>query len=102
MSIDRTKKIFFWVISVDIGGKSDLKRLVLRSLLLFLIFLDTDPHLASVCVISISFSFRDMSCVCVCGNMCKCVLVSTNLESPPIMGNLGCDWAPMSNRFYLV
>jgi hypothetical protein len=39
---------------VDTGGKS----------ILFL-FLDTDPHLASVCVISISFPFRDTSCVCV-------------------------------------
>ena len=39
---------------------------------------------------------------CVCGNMCTCVRVSTNLEWPPTMGNLRCDWAPMSNRFYLV
>jgi hypothetical protein len=31
-----------------------------------------------------------------------CVQVSTNLESPPIMRNLRCDWASMSNRFYLV
>jgi hypothetical protein len=31
-----------------------------------------------------------------------CVCVSTILESPPIMGNLGCDWTPMSNRSYLV
>ena len=31
-----------------------------------------------------------------------CVHVSTSLESPPIMGNLRCDWAPLSNRFYLV
>ena len=38
-----------------------LKRKCLGSFLF--IFLDTDPHLASVCVISISFSFRDMSCV---------------------------------------
>ena len=38
----------------------------------FFIFLDTDPHLASVCVISISFPFRDMSCVCVgtCVRVC--------------------------------
>jgi hypothetical protein len=47
-------------------------------------------------------------CVCVCVYVCVfagtrvCVHVSTNLESPPIMGNLGCDWAPISNRFYLV
>jgi hypothetical protein len=39
---------------------------------LFFIFLDTDPHLASVCVISISFPFRDMSYVCVgtCVRVC--------------------------------
>jgi hypothetical protein len=43
--------------------------------LLFIIFLDTDPHLASVCVISISFPFRDMSCVCVWElvYVCACV-----------------------------
>ena len=34
--------------------------------------------------------------------MCVCVHVSTSLESPPIMGNLRCDWEPMSNRFYLI
>ena len=32
-------------------------------------------------------------------NTCMCVRVSTNLESPPTMGNLRCDWAPMSNRY---
>ena len=46
---------------------------VVRSLLLFL---DSEPHLASVCVISISFPFRDMSCVCVCvyvrEHVCAC------------------------------
>ena len=41
-------------------------------------------------------------CVCVCGNTYVCEHVSTSLESPPIMGNLRCDWAPMSNRFYLI
>jgi hypothetical protein len=25
--------------------------------------------------------------LCVCGNLCMCVCMSTNLESPPIMGN---------------
>ena len=47
---------------------SDLE--VVRS---FLFFLDPDPHLAKcVCVISISFPFRDMSCVCVgtCVRVC--------------------------------
>jgi hypothetical protein len=39
----------------------------------FSFFLDPDPHLASVCDLSISFPFRDMSCVCVCGNTCVCV-----------------------------
>ena len=41
----------------------------------FFIFLDTNPHLASVCVISISFPFQDMSCVCVreLVYMCACV-----------------------------
>jgi hypothetical protein len=73
-----------------------------NSIFFLLFFLDTDPHLACVCVISISFPFRDMSCVCVCGNLCTCVRVCTNLESPPTMGNLRCGWAPISNRFYLV
>jgi hypothetical protein len=31
--------------------------------------------------------------------VCAC---EHDLESPPIMGNLRCDWAPMSNRFYLI
>ena len=68
----------------------------------FSFFLDSDPYLPSVCDLSISFPFRDMSCVCVCGNTCVCACVSTSLESPPIMSNLRCDWAPISNRFYLV
>ena len=33
--------------------------------------------------------------------MCVCVQVSTNLESPPIMGNLRCDWTPMLIDFIL-
>ena len=69
------------VASVDTGGKFSF------IFLCFFIFLDTDPHLASVCVISISFPFRDRSCVCVCGNLCTCVHMSTNLESPPTMEN---------------
>jgi hypothetical protein len=40
--------------------------------------------------------------VCVCAGTRVCVHVSTSLESPPIMGNSRCDWAPISNRFYLV
>ena len=43
-----------------------------------------------------------MCCVCDCERTRVCVQVSTNLESPPIMRNLRCDWAPMSNKFYLV
>jgi hypothetical protein len=43
-----------------------------------------------------------MCCVCVCEGTRVCVQVNTNLESPQIMGNLRCDWALMSNRFYLV
>jgi hypothetical protein len=50
------------------------------------------------------FFRREGMCVCVCvrEHVCVCVHGSTNLESPPTMGNLRCDWAPMSNRFYLV
>jgi hypothetical protein len=46
-----------------------------KSIFFLFIFLDTDPHLASVCVISISFPFRDMSCVCVWElvYVCACV-----------------------------
>ena len=43
---------------VDTGGKITI-------FFFCVIFLDTDPHLASVCVISISFPFRDTSRVCV-------------------------------------
>ena len=50
--------------AVDTSGKS--------LFFFFFIFLDTDPHLASVCVISISFPFRDTSRVCVgtCVRVC--------------------------------
>ena len=41
-------------------------------------------------------------CVRVCVCACVCVCVSINLERPPTMGNLRCDWTPMSNRFDLV
>ena len=63
------------IILVDTGGK-------IPSGLFF--FLDPDPHLASVCEISITLSF-EIRVVCVC------VHVSTSLKSPPIMGNLRCD-----------
>ena len=56
------------------------------SFLLFLFFLDTDPHLASVICDLYLFSVSRYE-LSVCGNMCTCVRVSTNLESPPIMGN---------------
>ena len=67
----------------------------------FLFFLDTDPHLASVCVISISFPFRDTSCVCVgtCVRVCVWAQIWSRHQSWEI---LRCSWAPMSNRFYLV
>uniref|UniRef100_A0A2N9GCQ1 Integrase catalytic domain-containing protein n=1 Tax=Fagus sylvatica TaxID=28930 RepID=A0A2N9GCQ1_FAGSY len=49
--------VSYALLTVDTGGKNQSY--------LFVIFLDTDPHLASVCVFSISFPFRDTSCVCV-------------------------------------
>jgi hypothetical protein len=52
----------------------------------FIFFLDTDPHLASVVCDLYLFSVSRYE-LCVCGNMCTCVRVSTNLESPPTMGN---------------
>jgi hypothetical protein len=58
-----------------------------ENFILFLfIFLDTDPHLASVVCDLYLFSFSRYE-LCVCGNLCTCVRVSTNLESPPTMGN---------------
>ena len=53
---------------------------------LILFFLDTDPHLASVMCDLYLFSVLRYE-LCVHGNMCSCVRVSTNLESPPTMGN---------------
>jgi hypothetical protein len=53
---------------------------------IFLFFLDTDPHLASVVCDLHLFSVSRYE-LCVCGNLCTCVRVSTNLESPPTMGN---------------
>ena len=64
---------------VDTGGKN-------LSFILFILFLDTDPHLASVVCDLYLFSVSRYE-LCVCGNMCSCVRVSTNLESPPTMGN---------------
>jgi hypothetical protein len=58
----------------------------LLSIFYFIFFLDTDPHLASVVCDLYLFSVSRYE-LCVCGNMCTCVRVSTNLESPPIMGN---------------
>jgi hypothetical protein len=52
---------------VDTGGKFDLKEVKV-----FSFFLHPNPHLASVCVISISFPFRDMSCVCVWEHVYVC------------------------------
>jgi hypothetical protein len=57
-----------------------------KSILFLFIFLDTDPHLASVVCDLYLFSVSRYE-LCVCGNLCTCVCVSTNLESPPTMGN---------------
>ena len=68
--------------AVDTGGK------ILSNLLfvLLLYFLDPDPHLASVVCVLHLFSVSRYE-LCVCGNLCTCVRVSKNLESPPTMGN---------------
>ena len=73
---------------VDIGEKS---LLLIRSIY----FLDPNPHLASLL-------FGNMYNVGGGGGTRAGVQLSTNLESPPIMENLRCDWAPISNRFYLI
>ena len=57
-----------------------------KNSLLLSFFLDTDPHLVSVVCDLYLFSISRYE-LCVCGNMCTCVRVSTNLESPPTMGN---------------
>ena len=57
-----------------------------KNSLLLSFFLDTDPYLASVVCDLYLFSISRYE-LCVCGNMCTCVRVSTNLESPPTMGN---------------
>jgi hypothetical protein len=67
--------------SVDTGGK-----ITSKFFYLFLFFLDPDPHLASVVCDLYLFSVSRYE-LCVCGNLCTCVRVSTNLESPPTMGN---------------
>jgi hypothetical protein len=66
--------------TVDTGGK------IISSFFFILFFLDTDPHLASVVCDLYLFSVSRYE-LCVCGNLCTCVRVSTNLESPPTMGN---------------
>ena len=69
---------------VDTDGKilSNLFFFLFR----FLFFLDTDPHLASVVCVFYLFSVSRYE-LCVWGNLCTCVRMSTNLESPPTMGN---------------
>ena len=52
--------------------------------------------------VSLFFGREGMCVVCVCVGTRVCVHVSTILESPPTMGNLRYDWAPTSNRFYLI
>ena len=68
---------------VDTGGKILFLNI---SFYFFLFFLDPDPHLASVVCDLYLFSVSRCE-LCVCGNLCTCVRVSTNLESPPTMGN---------------
>jgi hypothetical protein len=62
-----------YIVSTSAENPTSKQEVCLGSFLF--IFLDTDPHLASVCVISISFPFRDMSCVCVWElvYVCACV-----------------------------
>ena len=62
------------------------KNSILSFILFILFFLDTDPHLASVVCDLYLFSVSRYE-LCVCGNLCTYVRVSTNLESPPTMGN---------------
>jgi hypothetical protein len=59
---------------------------IIYLLFIFLFFLDTDPHLASVVCDLYLFSISRYE-LCVCGNLCACVRMSANLESPPTMGN---------------
>jgi hypothetical protein len=68
---------------VDTCGKSDLKGV----LGLFFYFPRYRPPFGECCVCSLSLFRFEIRVVCVCGNLCTCVHVSTNLESPPTMGN---------------
>ena len=74
-----THVYIFYTMFVDTGGKF--------LFIYFYFFLYTDPHLASVCVCVLYLFSISRYELCVCGNMCTCVRVSTNLESPPTMGN---------------
>ena len=71
----------YWFTSVDTGGK------ILYYYYIIFFFLDPDPHLASVCVCVLYLFSVSRYELCVCGNICTCVHVSTNLELPPTMGN---------------
>ena len=95
----------FWELErptrVDTGGKIYLTSFFFCYFRFYFSQIPT-PIWRVLCVFSISFQFRDTSCVCVWELVYVCVRMCTNLESPPTMGNLRCDWAPMSNRFYLI
>ena len=73
-------------VSTPAEKSSNLNLNLIICLFRFLFFLDTDPHLASVVRDLYLFSVLRHK-LCVCGNLYTCVRVSTNLESPPIMGN---------------
>ena len=78
------------------------KNSILSFILFILFFLDTEPHLASVvCDLYLFSVSRYESCVCVgtCVRVCVWAQIWSRHQPWEI---LRCDWAPMSNRFYLV
>jgi hypothetical protein len=82
--------------TVDTGGK------IIFFFFLILFFLDTDPHLASVVCVLYLFSVSRYE-LRVCMGTCVCVCVWAQIWSRHQPWEiLRCDWAPMSNRFYLI
>jgi hypothetical protein len=81
-----SQDFFIFLISCASKLSTPAEKLLYLCFIFILFFLDIDPHLASVVCDFYLFSVSRYE-LCVCGNLCTCVRVSTNLESPPTMGN---------------
>jgi hypothetical protein len=79
--------------TVDTGGKSILS---------FLFYFPRYRPPFGECVCDLYLFSVSRYELCVCGNLCVCVRMSAIWSRHQPWEILRCDWAPMSNRFYLI